>query len=165
MRSTACVIQTLSRSRALYLRNPYLMKPTTKGRWYVWIFCYSLWLTLRRILKPAPTAPPIHVHIPFFAFFDSFELVFAPLLCVWILLWLIRGTSNWIERVILILGASGFAIDAVSAVHRLGFAFNVSPQVSRWTFLAATILLGYRTDQVLKYQDKRIEAISCSTPL
>jgi hypothetical protein len=165
MRSTACVIQNPKRSRTLYLRSPtFTMKPTTKGRWYVWIFCYCLWSTLHSILKPAHSSPPVHLDIPFSAFFNFIELVFGPLLCAWILLWLIRGTSNWIERVILILGASYFALSVISAVHRFGFAFYVSPQISRWTFLAATVLLGYRTDQVLKYQDKRIETISCSTP-
>jgi hypothetical protein len=122
-----------------------------------------MWSTLRWILKPGSSSPPTHLDIPFFAFIDSFEMVFAPLFCAWILFWIIRGTSNLIERVILILGVFHFALNAVSAVHRLGFAFYVSPQISRWTFLAATILLGYRTDQVLKYQDKRIETISCST--
>jgi hypothetical protein len=165
MRSTACAIQTLRRLAPQLSGSLFMMKPTTKGRWYVWIFCYCLWSTLHWILKPGSTSPPTHVDTPFFAFFNFFELFFAPLLCAWILLWLTRRTSNWIERVILILGASHFALNVVSAVHRLGFAFYVSPQISRWTLLAATVLLGYRTDQVLKYQDKRIEMISCSTPL
>jgi hypothetical protein len=113
-------------------------------------------------LKPGFGPPPIHLDTSFFAFFN---LIFAPLFCAWMLLWLIRRTSNWIERVVLILSAFVFTLDAISTVFRLGFiTFSVSPQIPRWTFLAATILLGYRTDQVLKYQDKRIETISCSTP-
>jgi hypothetical protein len=138
------------------------MKPVIKTRWYVWIFCFYLESTLHWILKRSSNAPPAHLDPSFFAFFD---LIFAPLFCVWILFWFARATTNWVERAVLILSAIVFSLDVASALHRFGYiAFYVLPQISGWTFLAATILLGYRTDQVLKYQDKRIETISCSTP-
>jgi len=138
------------------------MKPAIKTRWYVWIFCFYLESTLHWILKRNSNAPPTHLDPSFFIFVD---LIFGPLFCVWILFGFARATTNWVERTVLILSAIVFALDAASALHRLGYiVLYVSPQISRWTLLAATILLGYRTDQVLKYQDKRIETITCSTP-
>jgi hypothetical protein len=78
---------------------------------------------------------------------------------------LTRKTTNWIERVVLILSATVFALDATSVLHRLGyFPTNVPSRISHWTFFIATVLLGYRTDQILKQQDKRIEIMTCSTP-
>jgi hypothetical protein len=134
-----------------------------KTRWYVWIFCFYLESTLHWIFRPGSSVPLSHLDPSFFAFF---ELIFAPLFCVWMFLSFTRQTANWIERTILILSAIVFALDVASALHRLGyFPLYVSPQISHWTFFVATVLLGYRTDQVLKDQDKGIEIIACSTPL
>jgi hypothetical protein len=120
-----------------------------KTRWYVWIFCFFLGSTLHTILRRGSSTPLPHLDPSFFTFF---ELIFAPLFCVWIVLWLTRATTNWIERAVLILNAIGFALSVASALHRLGyFQLYVSPRISHWTFFATTVLLGYRTDQVLKY--------------
>jgi hypothetical protein len=93
-------------------------------------------------------------------------LIFVRLFCIWIVLSLIRATTNWIEKTFLILNAIVFALGVALTLHRLGYLPpNVSPEISNWIFLIATVLLGYRTDQILKNQDKRIETIPCSTPL
>jgi len=138
------------------------MKAAMKTRWYVWIFCFYLGSTLHTILRRGSSAPLPHLDPSFFAFF---ELILAPLFCVWIVFWLTRATTNWIERAILILNAIVFVLGVASALHRLGyFPTYISPRISHWTFFVATVLLGYRTDQVLKNQDERIETITCSTP-
>jgi hypothetical protein len=138
------------------------MKAAMKARWYVWIFCFYLGSALHTILRRSSSAPLPHLDPSFFTFFQR---IFAPLFCVWIVLWLARATTSWIERTFLILNAIVFGLDVASALHRLGyFSHYISPQLSRWTFFFATVLLGYRTDQILKNQDERIETITCSTP-
>jgi hypothetical protein len=138
------------------------MKPIMKTRWYVWIFCFYLGLTLQGMLIKSSSAPLPQSEPRFFAFF---ELTFVPLLCAWTFLLLIRVTANGIEKAILLLSAIKFALYAASGLHRLSyFPPYVSPRISHWTFFVATVLLGYRTDQVLKNQDKRIETTPCSTP-
>jgi hypothetical protein len=138
------------------------MKPVMKARWYVWIFCCLLASTLHTMSK-GHTVVTSRLEPSFFVFYDG---IVAPLLCVFIVFPLIRQTPNWIERTVLILMAFGFVLGAVSVLHQLNYiAISTMPQVSHWSFVLATVLLGYRTDQVLKYQDRRIETISCSTPL
>jgi hypothetical protein len=134
-----------------------------KTRWYVWAFCFYLALTLQGILTRGPSRPLPHVDLSFFAFFD---LVFAHLFCAWISFSLLRQTANWLERIVLILTAIVFVLDATSNLYRLGyFPLYFSLRISHWIFFIATVLLGYRTDQILKQQDKRIEINTCSTPL
>jgi hypothetical protein len=61
---------------------------------------------------------------------------------------------------------AGFALDATRTLHRLGYFWpDISPQISHWICFIATVLLGYRTDQILKKVDNRIEINRYSTLL
>lgn len=139
------------------------MKRIIKTRWYVWIFCFYLASTIHWMLKGDSSVSTSHLDLSFFTFFD---LIFMRLYCIWMVLWLTRATTNWVERVFLVLNAIVFALSVALTLHRLGyFSPDISPQISSWIFFVATVLLGYRTDEVVKQQDKRIETITCSTPL
>ena|SRR5665213_3721864 len=134
-----------------------------KTRWYVWAFCFYLASTLKWIFRPHSSMSLSHLNLSFFTFFD---LIFVRLYCIWIVLWLTRATGNWVERTFLVLNAIVFSLSIALTLHRLGyFSPYISPQISDWIFFVATVLLGYRTDQILKQQDKRIEIMTCSTPL
>jgi hypothetical protein len=132
------------------------------ARWYFWIFCIYLETTLHWIFRRGSSAQLPHLDVSFYILFN---LIFVPLFCAWLALSFVGHTRNWVERAILILTATVFVLNIASALHRLDyFPPYLSPRVSNWISFVATILLGYRTDQVLKNQDKRIEAIECSTP-
>jgi hypothetical protein len=164
------------RSHAPHLRSPgpgqtrrphasrlaFVMKAIMTTRSYVWAFCFYLALTLQMIFSSRASMPSSHLDPSFFTLFNG---VFIRLFCAWIFLLLIRHTANWVERTVLILSAIRFVLMAMGELRRLDYIpLNISPQISHWTFFVATVLLGYRTDQILKQQDKRIETITCSIP-
>lgn len=138
------------------------MQAALKSRWYVWIFFFYAAQTLGWIFRKGSSTPLRPLDPSFFIFVNS---IFVPLFCAWVFLSFIRQTENWFERAILILSAISFALDVTFTLHRLGYITPyVYPQISHWVFFVATVFIGYRTDQVLKNQDKRIETIACSTP-
>jgi hypothetical protein len=137
------------------------MKPVFKTRWYFWIFCLYLEQTLQWVFKWRTSVPPSHIDRSFFAFFN---LMFVPLFCVWIALSIMRLTQNWMERTIIVLTAITFVLQATATLYRLNYLpIYPSSRVSHWLQFVATLLLGYRTNEVLKNQEETIEALSCPT--
>ena len=132
------------------------------ARLYDWIFCLCLMTNVRLLLWPNPAFEPIHLVLSFFVLVNS---LVVPLAALGILLQLTRETAYRIEKAIQLLVAADFAMVLTHTFSRLGYLpFYVSPRISQWLFFIATILLGYRMDQVLRDQNKRIETIPCSTP-
>jgi hypothetical protein len=138
------------------------MKTRIKARWYVWIFFYCLATSLHLLFKGGPIAEPVHLALSFYVVFSS---LLIPLFAIGILLQVAKETTNWIDRTFLILVAADMTLRLPTTFYQLGyFAHYVPLQICHWIFFVATVLLGYRMDQVLKDQDKRIETIPCSTP-
>ena len=132
------------------------------ARFYVWTFCLCLATNVRLLVRPNPAFEPIYLGLSFFVVMN---LVVSPAFVIWLFLVLTKETSSRLEKAILILVVADCAMVLVRTFSRLGYLpFYVSPRISQWLFFIATILLGYRMDQVLKDQNKRIETIPCSTP-
>jgi hypothetical protein len=113
------------------------------------------------LLRPNPAFEPIHLSLSFYVLMNS---IAVPVFAAWILLLLTKETTSRIESAILILIVADFAVMLIRTFSRLGYLpVYVSPRISQWLFFIATVLLGYRMDQVLKDQNKRIEAFTCST--
>jgi hypothetical protein len=113
-------------------------------------------------MRPNPAFEPIHLGL---TFFNVMNLVVTPAFMVWLCLALTKETSNRLDKAILILVVADYAVILTRTFSRLGYLpFYISPRISPWLFFIATVLLGYRMDQILKDQNKRIETIPCSTP-
>jgi hypothetical protein len=131
-------------------------------RFYVWTFCLCLATNVRLLVRPNPPFEPTHLGLSFFVVMN--QLV-TPMFLISLLLTFTKETSNRIEKTILLLVLADYAMVLVRSLFRLGYLpFYVSPRLSQWLIFIATILLGYRMDQVLKDQEKKIEALTCSTP-
>ena len=62
-------------------------------------------------------------------------------------------------RAVLILSAMTFACNIIFALHPYEYiSFSIPYWLSGWLWFIATVLLGYRTDQLLKEHRKEIEA-------
>jgi hypothetical protein len=137
------------------------MKTPIKARWYVWIFILCLVSNLHLLFKNGPIAEPVHLELSFYVIFN---MLFVPLFVIWMLIRFTKETTNWVDRAFLILVAADATLGLPTTFYRLGyFAYYVPPGISHWIFFIATILLGYRMDQVLRNQDQRIETIISET--
>jgi glucose uptake protein GlcU len=135
---------------------------TKTVRGYVWVFCLYLSSTVEWLSHLNRTIRPPHVDRSFF--FTLFPNALGPVVLALIFLLLLRETENWVEKAVLILSAMTFVFSAVFALHQFGYIAMSSPHsLSGLSFFIATALLGYRTDQILKQQDKGIEISACST--
>jgi hypothetical protein len=77
--------------------------------------------------------------------------------CVILLLWLIRRTTNWIERAVLVLSAAFFLTFFLDVLHQLGFVSAAVPSHHAVSFVIiclATLLIGARILQLLTYHRK-----------
>lgn len=132
---------------------------TKTVRGYVWIFCAYLaitveWLSRREVRHESA------VHLSMF--FTFFPLVIANVFLTWMFLSIVREVNNWIEKGICILSAISFALHAAANLHQFGYLpINIWPSLSGLSFLFATVLLGYRTDQILKKCNREIETNPC----
>ena len=128
-------------------------------RGYVWIFCAYLaitveWLSGREVRHES------NVHLSIFLTF--FPLVISNVLLVWMFLSLVREVTGWVEKGVCILSAIAFALHAAADLYQFGYlTINVWPPLSGLSFLFATVLLGYRTDQILKKCNREIETNPC----
>jgi hypothetical protein len=131
-------------------------------RGYVWVFCLYLSATVDWLCHLNRTVRPSHADRSFF--FTLFPSIIGPLLLALMFLLLMRETENWVEKAVLILSAMTFGFSAVFALHQFEYiAIGVPRALSGLSLFIATALSGYRTDQILKQQDKRIEISTCST--
>ena len=128
-------------------------------RGYVWIFCAYLaitveWLSYRGVRHE----PEVHLSM----LFTFFPLFIGNVVLAWCFFYFLRKADNWIEKGVCILSAISFALDAAANLHQFGYLpINIWPSLSGLLFLFATVLLGYRTDQILKKNNSEIETNRC----
>lgn len=138
------------------------MKPKTV-RGYVWVFCVYLgstveWLSHRGVRHE----PNVHLSM----LFTFFPFVIGNVFLTWLFLDLLREADNWIEKGVCILSAIVFALDAAANLHQFGYMpINIWPSLSGLLLLFATVLLGYRSDQILKKNNSEIETTACPATL
>ena len=130
-------------------------------RMYVWTFCFYLFVTLQWVFSKHLSTPLSHLDFSLFTAMDLFGQLFA----AWIIWSILFNNKGWnrIERLILILTGSSFVLVALVTIHRFGYFPYIPRQISHWLFFTATILVGYRMDQVLKAVHNQGEANSLST--
>lgn len=123
-----------------------MLKPTLRG--YIWFFCVYLSSTVTWLSR-GHHDPNAHLSVLFTLF---------PFVLTYIFLSLIRQVNNWIEKGVCILSAISFALDAADNLHQFGYLpLGIPHSLSGLIFLFATILLGYRIDQILKESNREIE--------
>jgi len=90
--------------------------------------------------------------------FTFFPFVIANVFLTWMFLALMREVDSWIEKGVCILSAVSFGLDAARNLHQFGYLpIDIPHSLSGLAFLFATVLLGYRVDQILKESNREIE--------
>ena len=139
-----------------------MQKLTLRG--YVWIFCVYLSSTVQWLAGPGAAHHEPNVHLPIFLTF--FPIVLANVFLTCLFFMLIREVDNRMEKGVCILSAIAFALDAAANLHQFGYMpINIWPSLSGLLLLFATVLLGYRTDQILKKNNSEIETDQCPAAL
>ena len=133
-----------------------MLKPTLSG--YVWVFCMYLGCAVSYIAHigtvPMYPLPPERSF-----FFVLFPQVIAPVGIIYVYLSLLSVFKNDLMRAVLILSLITFACNIVSSLHKNEYiSFGIPHFISGWTWFIATVLLGYRTSQLLNESNKEIEA-------
>lgn len=132
---------------------------TLRGQ--VWLFCMYLACAIDSIARQK-NLRPAHVDRSFPTLFIS---VVTPLVIVFMCLSLLRHTRSDIERGIVLLTAATFTSSTLSALHQFGYIWLSVPHLLPSSFwLIATLLMGYRTDQLLQRRDREATKPPCSTP-
>ena len=129
-------------------------KLTLRG--YVWAFCMYLALMIDQIARYNTVVRPPHFdHSVFFTLFPN---VIGPAFVIFIFLSALSAFRNNLMRAVLIFSAITFACTIVFALHQYEYtSFSIPHWLSGWTWFIATVLLGYRTDQLLKEGNREIE--------
>jgi ABC-type Na+ efflux pump permease subunit len=129
--------------------------PTLRG--YVWAFCLYLATTVKELSYHPTALSESHVSLPLFLTF--FPSVIAPAVVIVFFLAMFREFNNPLIKTVLLFSAVPFALSILSALHHYSYiSFTFPRWISTFFWLAATILLGYRTDQLLKQSSQEIEA-------
>jgi len=131
-----------------------MQKLTLRG--YVWAFCMYLALVIDQIAHYDTVIRPPHFdHSVVFTLVPN---VIVPTFVIFIFLSALSAFRNKIMRAVLIFSAITFACSIVFALHQFEYiSFSTPHWISGWTWFIATILLGYRTDQLLKVNNREIE--------
>ena len=130
-----------------------MQRPTLRG--YVWGFCLYFALLINQLSHHTAIRAP-YIDRSFFTFFAS---VIGPGWCIFLFISVLPKFRNSLMRAVLILSAFGFAFSIVFALYQYEYiSFGIPHWFSGCSWFIATVLLGYRTDQLLKEQNQEIEA-------
>jgi hypothetical protein len=126
-------------------------------RGYVWVFCMYLATTTSDLMSYSFGARTEHIPSPWL--FTFFTTVIAQIFLVILFLSMLREFKNTYTRGVLLFTASAFAVNVISALNRQNYtSFGFPHWVSTFLWLAATVLLGFRMDQILKWHNSEIKA-------
>jgi hypothetical protein len=131
-----------------------MRKQTLRG--YVWAFCLYLALAISALAHQGAKIRPPHFERSFF--YALFPGVVGPAIVMAMCLGLLTEFKDPIVKAVLIFTAASFAFSAASSLHQYEYISFATPHwLSTCSWLFATVLLGYRTDQLLKAGNKEIE--------
>jgi membrane protein DedA with SNARE-associated domain len=126
-------------------------------RGYVWVFSIYLILAVQQIANRGAAIRSPHLERSFFN--ALFPGVIAPGLVMIMMLGLLAEFRNTFTRLVLILSAAGFACSAVFSLYTYEYiSFKIPHWMSWLSWCLATVLLGYRTNQLLKQHNTEIES-------
>ena len=131
-----------------------MIKPSLRG--YVWFFCIYLVVAVKELdHRVQPVSPRTDLSF----FLTLFPQVIAPVLIAVCLLAMLSEFKNSLIKAVLLLTSLTFVSNGLSALHRYGYiSFAIPHWVSTFFWLTATVLLGYRTNQLLRQYSQEIEA-------
>ena len=127
--------------------------PTLRG--IVWAFCLYLSVVISDIAHTGRTIPAPH--------FDHslntlFLAVLGPIFCAWLVVYFSFNTKDRAIQTVGIISAIAFAFGILFALHQFEYiSIGIPHYLSSWSWFIATVLLGYRMDQILKSRNSKIE--------
>jgi uncharacterized membrane protein YfcA len=131
-----------------------MRKQTLRG--YVWAFCLYLALAISAITRHGAQIRPPHFERSFF--YALFPGVIGPAIVMAMCLGLLAEFKDPITKAAITFTAASFAFSAVFSLHQYEYISFATPHwLSTCSWLVATVLLGYRIDQLLKTGNKEVE--------
>ena len=125
-------------------------------RGYVWIFCVYLILAVQQIAHRGAAIRSPHLERSFLTVL--FPSIIAPGFVMIMMLGLLPEFRNPLTRLVLFFSAAGFACSAVFSLYQHEYiSFRIPHWMSGLSWFLATVLLGYRTNQLLTLHNTEIE--------